>query len=199
MSVPPDTRPDSAPSQRPSEQIKPALRQSLLAARRAIPQPQKTRWDKAISQCLLAWLQQNRLASVAVYMPIQGEPDLTPLYETLNRQGTALALPVVLDKAAPLQFAAWQPGETMTKDKAGVAIPANLRIVPRPQAILVPCLGFTHERFRLGYGGGYFDRTLTEPPRPHAIGIAYNCLKTCFPIEPHDIPLDRIITETGVV
>lgn len=199
MSVPPDTRPDSAPSQRPSEQIKPALRQSLLAVRRAIPQLQKNRWDEAISQYLLAYLRQNRLTAIAVYMPIRGEPDLTPLYETLNRQGTALALPVVRNKAAPLQFAAWQPGEAMAKDKTGVAVPENLHLVPRPRAILVPCLGFTRERFRLGYGGGYFDRTLTEPPRPHAIGIAYSSLQTRFPVEPHDIPLDCIITETGVV
>lgn len=199
MSVPPDTLPNSEPPHPESEQIKPALRQSLLAMRRAIPAPQKTRWDNAVSQHLLAYLEENRLASIAVYIPIRGEPNLTPLYETLNRQGAALSLPVVLNKAAPLQFAAWQPGEAMAKDKAGVAVPENLRIVPRPRAILVPCLGFTQERFRLGYGGGYFDRTLTEPPRPHAIGIAYACLKTRFPVEPHDIPLDCIITETGSI
>lgn len=199
MSVPPDTRPDSAPAQPASEQIKPALRQALLAARGAIPAPQRAQWNQAISRRLLAYLEENRLTSVAAYMPMRGEPNLMPLYETLATQGTTLLLPVVLNKAAPLQFTAWQPGETMAKDKAGVAVPENLRIMPRPLAILVPCLGFTQERFRLGYGGGYFDRTLTEAPRPHAIGIAYSCLQTRFPIEPHDIPLDCVITETGII
>lgn len=199
MSVPPDAQSGSVPLQHLTEQIKPALRQSLLATRLAIPQPQRTLWDETISQSLLSWLQQNRLAFIAVYIPIRGEPNLMPLYETLNCQGIALALPFVLEKAAPLQFVAWQPGEAMTKDKAGVAVPENLRLVPRPQAILIPCLGFTLERFRLGYGGGYFDRTLTEPPRPLAIGIAYSCLRTCFPVEPHDRPLDCIITEAGLI
>lgn len=199
MSVPPQTRPDSAPRHPESEQIKPALRQALLAARRAIPAPQKTRWDETIGQHLLAYLKKERLTSIAAYMPIRGEPNLMPLYETLSSQGATLSLPVVLEKAAPLQFAAWQPGENMTKDKTGVAVPENLRLVPRPQAILVPCLGFTQTRFRLGYGGGYFDRTLTDSPRPHAIGIAYSCLKTRFPVEPHDIPLNCVITETGII
>lgn len=199
MSVPPQTRPDSAPPQPESEQIKPALRQSLLAARRAIPAQQKTQWDEAIGQHLLAYLKKKRLTSIAVYMPIRGEPNLMPLYETLAKQGATLLLPVVLEKAAPLQFAAWQPGENMTKDKTGVAVPENLRLVPRPQAILIPCLGFNPERFRLGYGGGYFDRTLTEAPHPHAIGIAYSCLKTRFPVEAHDIPLNCVITETGII
>ncbi|MCM1512520.1 MAG: 5-formyltetrahydrofolate cyclo-ligase [Oxalobacter formigenes] len=199
MSVPSETRPDSALPPAGTEQIKPALRQALLAARRAIPASRKKQWDKTISRHLLAYLKKHRLASVGVYMPIRGEPNLMPLYETLNRQGTALSLPVVLDKAAPLQFAAWQPGENMTKDKADIAVPETLRLAPRPQALLIPCLGFTSEKFRLGYGGGYFDRTLTEPPRPHAVGIAYACLQTRFPVEPHDIPLNCIITETGII
>ena len=66
---------------------------------------------------------------------------------------------------------------------------------PAPAALLVPCLGFNEERYRLGYGGGYYDRTLEHAPRPRTLGIAYACLQAQFASGPYDIALDHIVTE----
>lgn len=68
-----------------------------------------------------------------------------------------------------------------------------------PVAMLIPCVGFTEKRFRLGYGGGFFDRTLALYPETHKIGVAYSCLATTFDAEENDIPLDCVITEQGIV
>ena len=79
----------------------------------------------------------------------------------------------------------------------GIAVPAELRIEQYPPALLVPCLGFNNEGYRLGYGGGFYDRTLEKEPRPATVGIAYSCLAAAFGSDTHDIALDRIITELG--
>jgi 5-formyltetrahydrofolate cyclo-ligase len=76
-----------------------------------------------------------------------------------------------------------------------VAVPADLRMVARPGALLIPCLGFNGGRFRLGYGGGYYDRTLAQQPRPVTAGIAYNCLAAEFASAAHDVALDLVLTE----
>jgi 5,10-methenyltetrahydrofolate synthetase len=126
---------------------------------------------------------------------LSGEPDLSETYQMLAREGAALALPVVVQRHAALAFAAWTPGEAMVTDPMGVAVPADLRTVERPPALLVPCLGFNEERYRLGYGGGFYDRTLAAPPRPFTLGIAYACQQVRFGADEHDVPLDTVITE----
>ena len=85
----------------------------------------------------------------------------------------------------------------MVKDAMGVAVPASRRMVALPPALLVPCLGFNPDHFRLGYGGGYYDRTLEHTPRPFTLGIAYACQAAQFTGAAHDVALDRIITELG--
>ena len=77
----------------------------------------------------------------------------------------------------------------------GVAVPARLRLRPAPATLLVPCLGFSTERYRLGYGGGYYDRTLEHAPRPVTVGVAYGCLKASFASGTYDIALDYVVTE----
>ncbi|MES3025063.1 MAG: 5-formyltetrahydrofolate cyclo-ligase [Pseudomonadota bacterium] len=176
---------------------KAALRKRLLAARRAIDPARKILWDREIGARLLAWSQARALPALAVYWPISGEPDLTEAYAELARRGVRLALPVVTARAAPLAFAEWLPGEAMDRDQMGVAVPAALRLLARPGAIALPCVGFNAQRFRLGYGGGYYDRTLEAAPRPFALGIAYAQLEAGFEHGAHDIALDLIITEAG--
>jgi 5-formyltetrahydrofolate cyclo-ligase len=171
------------------------LRRSLGARRAAIDPARKAEWDAAIGQRLLAWWRTEPLPALGVYWPLRGEADLSIAYAELARSGVRLALPVVLARDAPLGFADWQPGETMVKDEMGVAVPAELRMVAHPPALLLPCLGFNEERYRLGYGGGYYDRTLEAEPRPYTLGIAYACLAAQFASAPHDVALDRIITE----
>jgi 5-formyltetrahydrofolate cyclo-ligase len=78
-------------------------------------------------------------------------------------------------------------------------VPAELRTVARPPALLVPCLGFNEHGYRLGYGGGFYDRTLADGIRPVTLGIAYACQATAFAVDSHDVPLDIIVTETTKV
>ncbi|WP_229458853.1 5-formyltetrahydrofolate cyclo-ligase [Massilia glaciei] len=176
---------------------KSALRRQLLAARRAIDPARKIMWDREIGARLLAWSRARAVPELAVYWPLAGEPDLSEAYAELARRGVRLALPVVTARAAPLAFALWEPGEAMQTDQMGVAVPAALRPLARPGAIALPCVGFNAQRFRLGYGGGYYDRTLEAAPRPFAIGIAYAQLEAGFDGAAHDIALDLIITEAG--
>ncbi len=102
---------------------------------------------------------------------------------------------MVVERDAPLGFAEWLPGEPTVTDRLGVAVPAELRMVERPPALLVPCLGFNALGYRVGYGGGFYDRTLAPEPRPATVGIAYGCQRVEFAGDAHDIPLDGVITE----
>ena len=178
---------------------KAVLRTQLLAARRAIDPTTRPVWDARIGAHVLDWCARNAVRALAVYWPLRGEPDLRPAYAALAARGVRLALPVVLEKDAPLGFADWLPGEAMHKDGMGVAVPARLRALPCPPALLVPCLGFNGTRLRLGYGGGYYDRTLAPTPRPLTAGIAYACLAAAFDGDQHDIALDIVLTENGAL
>ena len=176
-------------------EFKAALRKRLLAVRRAIDAPTRAGWDAAICRHIVAWWQDARVPALGVYWPLRDEPDLHPAYAELARLGARLLLPVVLERDAPLAFAAWEPGEPLVKDTMGIAVPAQQRIEPCPPALLVPCLAFNAQGYRLGYGGGFYDRTLEKTPRPATIGIAYSCLAAEFGSDGHDVPLDRVITE----
>ena len=178
---------------------KAALRRHLKAERASLDGPGKRERDERIGAQVLAWWRRTRPPLLAVYWPLSGEPDLAETYALLAREGALLALPVVVRRHAALAFAAWTPGEPMVLDPMGVAVPADLRTVARPPALLVPCLGFNESGYRLGYGGGFYDRTLEAPPRPYTLGIAYACQQTLFDANNHDIPLDTVITErTGL-
>lgn len=190
-----------APADRPAsgasdaQSAKAALRRKLAAARAAIDPAQKQAWDGAIGEHLLAWWRAHRLPALGVYWPLRGEADLSTAYAELARNGVRLALPVVVARHAALGFAEWEPGEAMHKDEMGIAVPEQLRMVECPPALLIPCLGFNAEGYRLGYGGGFYDRTLEAIPRPLTLGIAYSCLAAEFPSAAHDVALDRVITE----
>lgn len=179
----------------PSAPGKADLRQQLLTARRAIDAATRAQWDGAIARQVVAWWQANKPATLGVYWPLQGEPDLSAAYAQLERLGARLLLPVVVARDAALEFADWRVGEAMVKDAMGVAVPADLRLRAYPAALLVPCLGFNQGRYRLGYGGGFYDRTLARTPRPQTVGIAYARLQVAFAADLHDVPLDIVITE----
>jgi 5,10-methenyltetrahydrofolate synthetase len=177
------------------------LRQQLLSARRALDPATRAAWDRAIGAHVIDWWKAAQPAALGVYWPLRDEPDLHPAYAELARLGARLLLPVVVQKDAALEFAEWRIGETMVKDKMGVAVPAELRLqTAYPPALLVPCLGFNPQGYRLGYGGGFYDRTLARhTPRPQTLGIAYQCLQVQFAGDSHDVALDRIITEVPPV
>lgn len=180
-------------------QDKSLLRSDLKARRRAIDPALKHAWDDRIGKQVLGWWRAHPHLHahpvLGVYWPLAGEPDLRPAYAKLAEQGVRLALPVVLQRDAALGFAEWVPGEATVTDQLGVAVPAELRMIERPPALLVPCLGFNALGYRVGYGGGFYDRTLAPAPRPATVGIAYACQLVEFAGDAHDVPLDRVITE----
>nr|WP_229265429.1 5-formyltetrahydrofolate cyclo-ligase [Duganella sp. 1224] len=176
------------------------MRKQLLTARRALDPATRALWDRAIGERVVAWWQVARPAALGVYWPLRDEPDLHPAYAELARLGARLLLPVVVQKDAALEFAEWRIGEPMVKDKMGVAVPADLRLqAAYPPALLVPCLGFNPQGYRLGYGGGFYDRTLARPPRPRTVGIAYSSLQVVFAEDAHDVALDCILTEAAAL
>jgi 5-formyltetrahydrofolate cyclo-ligase len=179
----------------PSTADKSALRQALLDRRLNIPDIDRTRMDAAIAAHLERWLDQHQIDILGIFWPIRNEPDLHDLYRRLSSRKLKLALPVVTEKNMPLRFAAWAPGDPMKKDAFGVPAPENLAFVPTPDALLIPCVGFNSLRYRIGYGGGFYDRTLAIEPKPLAIGIAYSCQLAQFQTGEHDVALDLIVTE----
>ena len=198
------TLPDSriarepAPSTTNAALRKIALRSELLARRDGLSQAARRIATKRLGDHLIEWEQRCRCATLAVFWPIRGEPDLTARYDELTRCGVQLALPVVTAVDAPLVFVAWTPGKTMMCDAFGVAIPALPHRLTTPDAVLVPCVGFNPGRVRLGYGGGFYDRTLAELPAAATIGIAFDCARAEFDAEAHDIALHNVITESGI-
>ena len=136
----------------------------------------------------------------SAYWPIKGEPDLRPLMADLHEGGVTVALPLVETKAAPLTFRRWTPETRMVRGDWNIPVPPPDAPVVTPDIALAPLVGWTADGYRLGYGGGYFDRTLAAlSPKPFVVGIGINAaqLKTIYP-QPHDIPLDLILTEKGV-
>jgi 5-formyltetrahydrofolate cyclo-ligase len=108
-------------------------------------------------------------------------------------------LPEVVEKAAPLVFRAWKPGDRLVSGVWNIPVPADGEPV-QPDLLLIPLVGFDSRRYRLGYGGGYYDRTLAIlDPRPLTVGIghAFQYLPTIHP-QPDDIPMDAIVTEQGI-
>lgn len=190
------TQPHS--SSKPPTPDRAALRKTLIGLRRNADAALRQRWDGAISQQLLDWCLQHRPGSLGVFWPIQAEPDLLASYPLLQEMGIQLALPLVQAKAAPLLFLEWAPGQPMDRDEYGIPVPSQREKIIAPEVLLIPCVGFNAARFRLGYGGGFYDRTLAQQPRPTTLGIAYQLAQTEFTEDAHDVAMDGIITELGI-
>jgi len=174
-------------------------RQRLLALRTGTAPADRRAWGQQIEERLRALLQERPGIILGVYWPFQAEFDPRPLIDWLIAAGSSVALPVVVDKKGPLEYRAWRPGETLVDGVWNIPIPESRRLVV-PQAVLAPLVGFDRDCYRLGYGGGYFDRTLAAlAPRPWAIGVGFELseLKTIHP-QGFDVPMDQIVTEGGV-
>lgn len=132
---------------------------------------------------------------VGLYWPFRGEPDLRPWVEEIWQGGGAALLPVVVEKRQPLQFRSWRTGEPLARGIWDIPIPAGGEVL-EPDVVVAPLVGYDPALYRLGYGGGFFDRTLAALQRkPLAIGVGYGSQKIAT-IRPqaHDIPMDVIIT-----
>ncbi len=135
---------------------------------------------------------------VAVYRAIGSELDVDALSLALDRSGRELCLPVVIERDAPMVFRRWTPGEPLELDEAGVPAPFPLAEIVDPDLIVTPLLAFDAVGGRLGQGGGYYDRTFAARPNVTRIGFAYAGQEVeQLPVEPHDIRLHGVLTETG--
>jgi 5-formyltetrahydrofolate cyclo-ligase len=136
--------------------------------------------------------------TISGYWPIKAEPNLMFWMEGLDARGAVGCLPVVIEPNTPLVFKQWRRGMKMVPGIWNIPTPADSPIVV-PDVVLAPVLGFDEACYRLGNGGGYFDRTLAVlKPRPLVIGVGYERLRirTIYP-QPHDVAMDVIVTETG--
>jgi len=170
-----------------------------LALRTAIPPAQRRQWGQAIEARLRTLLQEQPRSVLGVYWPFQAEFDPRPLIDWLIAQGSAVALPAVVDKKGPLEYRAWRPGEPLVDGVWNIPVPERRNVVI-PHAVLAPLVGFDRQCYRLGYGGGYFDRTLAAlSPRPRAIGVGFELsqIETIDP-QPFDIPMDIVVTEAEI-
>lgn len=175
-------------------------RGQLMARRQAIPQAERRRLQSLILGFVERHFTQLADRLIGFYWPFRGEVGVHPLVRRMIEHGASAALPVVVEKRQPLEFWAWRPGSSLQRGVWDIPIPAKREVV-RPTALLVPLLGFDETGYRLGYGGGYYDRTLaTMDPKPLTIGIGFELgrLPSIYP-QPHDIPMDALVTEAGLV
>jgi 5,10-methenyltetrahydrofolate synthetase len=178
-------------------QDKKTRRKQLLAVRQAIPEDLKKQYDHVLCLQIQSWLQEKAVKSVSVFLPIRNEPNLKELYEMLSGN-IQMALPYVSTKDSPLEFIAWRPGDELVEGAFRIPVPKAMQRIPIPDVLIIPCVGYTAGHYRLGYGGGFFDRTLEGQDNVLTLGVAYSCLKTDFPVEQFDMPLNAIITEVGL-
>lgn len=133
---------------------------------------------------------------VSAYWPFRGEPDLRNWMIKVIERGGRIALPVVIKQGWPLEFRIWSPGDLLERGVWNILVPAHGPSV-QPSLVIAPLVGFDDANYRLGYGGGFFDRTLAAMPRkPFVIGVGYGgaALGTIYP-QAHDIPMDVIVTD----
>jgi 5-formyltetrahydrofolate cyclo-ligase len=177
-------------------------RARLIDERRALPLAARQQRGEAIAARAAELDALNGApCCVGFYWPIRGEPDLRPLVRSLLERGFTSALPVVVEKNAPVEFHRYTTSTRLTRQSVwGIPIPAEQDRV-QPDVVLVPLVGMDDDCYRLGYGGGYYDRTLASlSPRPFAIGVGFELgrLDTIYP-QPHDIPMDVLVTEERVL
>lgn len=174
-------------------------RATLIAQRMQISCTDRISWSDAITTALIQGFPILQQLSVGFYSAYKGEYDPTPVMNHLATQGALIGLPEVITFGEPLVFRRWWPEVPTRKDLYGISVPKDTESITI-NAVIIPMVGFDNQGYRLGYGSGYFDRTLaTLSPRPLTIGIAFEQLRitTTHP-QVHDIAMDFVITEKSI-
>ncbi|MFI4889550.1 MAG: 5-formyltetrahydrofolate cyclo-ligase [Steroidobacterales bacterium] len=174
-----------------------AERERLISARSLLSPDYRAQQTLAITAAIEPLLTNCPVANptISVYWPIRAEPDLRPWMHALAERGVRIALPLAIALRQPLSFREWRPRARLARGLWNIPYPADGAVLT-PDVVIAPLVGFDAACYRLGYGGGFFDRTLAMlDPKPMAIGIGYSgaALRTIFP-QPHDIPMDWIVT-----
>jgi 5,10-methenyltetrahydrofolate synthetase len=174
-------------------------RAELLAKREAVPVDVRRGWNERVTRFLIDGFGALERCVIGFCWPYRAECDARFFVHHLRQRGATAALPAVVEKKGPLQFREWWPGVTMAPGVFDLPVPQGTRVL-LPDALLIPPVGFGPRGYRLGYGGGYFDRTLAAmAPQPIKIAVAFEVsrMSTIYP-QPHDVPMDFIVTERGV-
>lgn len=198
-----------ADANQPDADPKATLRREVLARRRAAHAADHAGSGGAGSAAALA-ARDHFLAgrlhtgarTVSGYRPIRTEIDATPLMTALHAAGHRLCVPVIEGQALPLRFREWHPGAAMVAGPFGAEVPAEGEWLD-PDFVIAPLVAFDDQGHRLGYGGGFYDRTLAglrAERRVLAVGLAYAAQQVkAIPHEPTDQRLDAVVTERGLI
>lgn len=173
-----------------------AERKRLIALRMASSAADRTKSAARIAAGLDRIIGRVSGQIIATYWPFRGEPDLRHWTIKVIERGGRIALPVVIRKDWPLEFRIWSPGDPLERGVWNILTPSRGPAV-RPDVVVAPVVGFDSAGYRLGYGGGFYDRTLARMTgKPMTIGIGYEAarLPTIYP-QPHDIALSAIVTD----
>jgi 5,10-methenyltetrahydrofolate synthetase len=188
---------------------KAAWRQALVEERSRLPD--RLARSEALQRVMRVWLVARPDVVIGAYWPIKGEFDPLPALFRWQEAGMEadaagaiqrrrIGLPVINKVDKTLTFHTWYPGCPMEEDAYGIPKPKDTEVI-QPTLLFVPCVGYGPGGYRLGYGGGFYDRTLaTLRPKPVTVGLGYTqgFLPDLEP-EPHDVPLDAILNDNGVV
>jgi 5,10-methenyltetrahydrofolate synthetase len=188
----------------PDFRLEPSCDRKLL--RRQLQVERETLVDRLqraehLQEVFRVWLVRRHERTIGAYWPIKGEFDALPALYRWSEADPArrIGLPVIDRATKQLRFHVWYPGCPMEDDAYGIPKPRGTEQFD-PELLIVPCVGYGPRGVRLGYGGGFYDRTLASlAPRPHTAGLAYRHAYVPWLLpEPHDVPLDAILTEDGV-
>jgi 5,10-methenyltetrahydrofolate synthetase len=185
---------------------KKALRAALIEQRNNLPD--RLLREDLLQRVMRIWLVGRPDIVIGAYWPIKGEFDPLPALHRWKEDGELLdqpeprriGLPVVNKETHTMTFHAWYPGCPMEEDAYGIPKPKDTEIIV-PTLVFAPCVGYAPGGFRLGYGGGFYDRMLASlTPKPFSVGLGFGMgfLADLEP-EPHDVPLDAILNEHGAV
>lgn len=174
-------------------------RERLIRERLAMPSDRRRAHGETIAEALESVIGDVAGLVVSAYWPFRAEPDLRAFLDRVVARGGRTALPIVVAKGQPLNFRAWKNGDPIDRGVWNIPIPAAEAPLVQPDVVIAPVVGFDPMCFRLGYGGGFFDRTLAAMPRkPRVLGVGYRqqAIQTIYP-QPHDIAMDMVVTEAG--
>jgi len=187
-------------------QVKKALRSALIAQRSQLPD--RLEREDLLQRAMRIWLVGRTDIVIGAYWPIKGEFDPLPALHRWKEDGELLeqpeprriGLPVVNKETRSMSFHAWYPGCPMEEDAYGIPKPKDTEVIV-PTLVFAPCVGYGPGGYRLGYGGGFYDRMLASlNPKPVSVGLGFG-MGFLADLEPeaHDMPLDAILNEYGAV
>ncbi|MCZ4273935.1 5-formyltetrahydrofolate cyclo-ligase [Maritalea porphyrae] len=177
-----------------------AERQRLIEFRQAMSNDERQEHGAIVCARLFDLIKPNADHVISAYWPFKGELDLRPFMEEAIGAGATIVLPVVEIRAAPLAFRRWTPEAKMERGIWNILQPIDPKVF-HPNVVIAPLVGFDEQGYRLGHGGGYYDRTLaTFDVQPFKIGVGFKeqRLETIYP-QPHDVPMDAILHSSDLL